>query len=365
MIGRRSVNDKLQRGVAATIAAALLVSPGLSSAQKQAPPKTIGLVLTGFWYALHESPNGKTECPAGMNAETLAQFRAQFPTPQAQAAQFVQAQDVQARAANGANTTYNPDLAGPEPVPPRYVETSIGVGLDLDGSASDAGSASTCAHANFTSPEGQGGIDNQMYRVIGCVGGFRSSGFHAGIVQQNIKEHVGNRTLVEITGVDDERNDPQVEVAIYKGKDPLIEDSAGKVTPFQTQRIDQGLSHAVQRAKGKIVDGVLITDPIELELPFFMVSARGSVQLHDMRMRLQLGDVQASGLIGGYSDIERWYNFFTRSIATSDFLGAVSGPTIYQGLRRFADGRKDPRTGQCQAISTAYSVKFTRVFVAR
>lgn len=84
-----------------------------------------------------------------------------------------------------------------------------------------------------------------------------------------------------------------------------------------------------------------------------------------MRMRLQLGDVQASGLIGGYSDIERWYNFFTRSIATSDFLGAVSGPTIYQGLRRFADGRKDPRTGQCQAISTAYSVKFTRVFVAR
>lgn len=264
MIGRRNVNDKLQRGVAATIAAALLVSPGLSSAQKQAPPKTIGLVLTGFWYALHESPNGKTECPAGMNAETLAQFRAQFPTPQAQAAQFVQAQDVQARAANGANTTYNPDLAGPEPVPPRYVETSIGVGLDLDGSASDAGSASTCAHANFTSPEGQGGIDNQMYRVIGCVGGFRSSGFHAGIVQQNIKEHVGNRTLVEITGVDDERNDPQVEVAIYKGKDQLIEDSAGKVTPFQTQRIDQGLSHAVQRAKGKIVDGVLITDPIEL-----------------------------------------------------------------------------------------------------
>lgn len=346
-------------------AAALLGSPALSSAQKQKQPKTIGLALTGFWYALHETPNGKTECPAGMNAETLVQFRAQFPTPEAQAAQFIQAQDFQARAPNGANTTYNPDLAGPEPVQPRYVETSVGTGMDLDGSSSDAGSATTCGHANFTSPEGQTGIDNQMYRVIGCVGGVRSSGFHAGIIQQNIKEHVGNRTLIEISGVEDERNDTQVEVAIYKGKDPLIEDAAGKVTPFQTQRIDPAMGHAVQRAKGRIVDGVLITDPIEMDLPFFMVSARGSVQLHDMRMRLQLGDVQAAGMIGGYSDIERWYNFFTRSIATSDFLGAISGPTVYQGLRRFADGRKDPATGQCQAISTAYTVKFTRVFVAK
>jgi hypothetical protein len=103
------------RLVALTAAVLAAIAPIASTAQKHTAPRSIGLVLTNFWYAMEESRDGKTECPAGMNAETLAQFRAQFPTAEAQKAQFVHAMDFQARGPRGENTAYNPDLAGPAP----------------------------------------------------------------------------------------------------------------------------------------------------------------------------------------------------------------------------------------------------------
>lgn len=41
-------------------------------------------------------------------------------------------------------------------------------------------------------------------------------------------------------------------------------------------------------AKGKIVDGVLITQPIDLKLPFYGNSAYAEIDLRDMNMKLDL-----------------------------------------------------------------------------
>jgi hypothetical protein len=40
-----------------------------------------------------------------------------------------------------------------------------------------------------------------------------------------------------------------------------------------------------------------------------------------------------------------------------------SAPAQYEGMHRLADGGKDPATGQCKAISTAYKVEFTRALI--
>ena len=44
--------------------------------------------------------------------------------------------------------------------------------------------------------------------------------------------------LIEITGVDDARNDPAVEVSIYKGMDRLVRTGDNGFVPFLSQRID-------------------------------------------------------------------------------------------------------------------------------
>ena len=44
-------------------------------------------------------------------------------------------------------------------------------------------------------------------------------------------------------------------------------------------------------------------------------------------------------------------------------VGVQTGPGTYKALKRYADGDRDPTTGQCGAISAAYSIEATAVFV--
>ena len=70
-----------------------------------------------------------------------------------------------------------------------------------------------------------------------------------------------NRTLIEIGGVNDERNDDDVDVAIYKGRDPLLKRGDEAFRPGLSQRVD-GRIPPIARTRGRIDDGVLTIDPV-------------------------------------------------------------------------------------------------------
>jgi hypothetical protein len=82
-----------------------------------------------------------------------------------------------------------------------------------------------------------------------------------------------------------------------------------------------------------------------------------------MRMRLKLSDTGAKGMVAGYQDIDGFYQSFARTTGVVDQLAGFDTAGIYNGLHRFADGDKNPQTGQCKAISSAYYLEATRVFI--
>jgi hypothetical protein len=100
-----------------------------------------------------------------------------------------------------------PDPGLPEP------QTNIAEGIDLDGNNGQGPAPKGIRkHGNFVSPDGRQGIDNQFFRILGCVPGARGKRGYRNQTS-NARRADGNiSTLVEISGIDDEMNDNHVEV---------------------------------------------------------------------------------------------------------------------------------------------------------
>jgi hypothetical protein len=167
-----------------------------------------------------------------------------------------------------------PDSAEPTSVqdpPLKIVEGKYGYGIDLDRNSDGEATPKTCKHRNFTGLNGETGIDNQMYRLMGCVEAWRSYGH----IENNANSHRLSSglgmILIEITDVDDIINDDSVTVSFYRGTGSFSLDSKGGVLPFASYEIDHldGVPRYDDRVSGKIIDGVLITDAADVHLPHF------------------------------------------------------------------------------------------------
>ncbi len=174
--------------------------------------------------------------------------------------------------------------------------------------------------------------------------------------------------LLEITNVHDLVNDDNVIVNLYRGLDQLPLSSDGKsYLPGGSQRVDERWGRRyIRRLKGKIVNGVLTTEPIGMLMPY-EVSSQHSVPdlyLKDARLRLKLTPTGADGLLGAYvdtNDLQRvWAESVSSHIASYShlYLGSVA-----RAVRQMADAYPDPETGKNTAISSALQVKFVQAYV--
>jgi hypothetical protein len=253
-----------------------------------------------------------------------------------------------------------------DPLPHRAVHGITAIGMNLDGDDTGKGGGLSLPHDNFTSPDGEKGIDNQLYRVIGCTPGWRKNGGISGPTQIYLRSEQSVRILLEVTGVDNEQNDDDVTLTFYRGLDPIAADTQDKLIPWLSQRIDYKLGRRyIHRFKGKIVDGVLISQPTDLFLPALERPARfGDRQLKQARIRIKLTPTGAEGMLGAYVDMESWYLMYAKSWGAhkvADIEG-WSGPATYEALHKYADYR-DPVTGEATAISAAYQIGFVRAFI--
>jgi hypothetical protein len=336
---------------------------------------TIGLVMTEWQPAMYETVDGKEECPAGFAVQNKENWLKQFPTeeeraaiakryaylgPNATSGVRTPTWFMLNRGPNGENILYNPTVVK-DLVPFPTVETRTGYGLDLDGNRDGGATSKTCKHATFTSPEGEHGIDNQLARLYGCSKMWRKGGrFHNVLIH----ERVLNRFLIEITEVDDEKNDEHVAVTFYKGLDRIVLDANGKALPWMTQRIDERYPQYVTRTQGKIVNGVLITEPSDMYQTMREIFHSTTRHVRDARFRLKLTDTGAEGLQGGYEDLDTWWTNFRTSFSYAvDSIGLWSPVSFYEAAHRLADGYPDPKTGQCTAISAAYKMNFVRTYI--
>lgn len=311
---------------------------------------TIAFALTSLRWATYLKPDAQVDCPDGVNQGPREQFSALFPAD-GQTRTLADTQ-LKREVQNWFPTTAPDYFAFREPRGPNAL------GLNLDGRV-DPG--------DFTSLEGEKGIDNQLYRVLGCINSYRdANGTNDSLNSAEILTDRYNRLLIEINGVTSLENSENVEVMIYRGLDPLRTDAGGKrVLPGQTQRIDiRWGAKFIQRLQGKIVDGVLITEPHDLTFPWSVFNVPTDEYLRDARLRVKLTAETAEGLVGGYTDIETWYLQLMKSQSTHcQSYGQLASMSLYKAMRRLADAYPDPKSGANTAISSALRATFTQVYI--
>ena len=324
--------------------------------------QTLGFVMTAWHLAMPKTLDEKGECPGGFQSSNLDNWKAQYPTEPEREKMHKEAGFRQNRGMHGENVFLFPET-GTDPLPFREVRSPMALGANLDGTETGAATETTCSHQKFFDTNGKIGIDNQLYRATGCLKPYRHNGMFDVRFSDEKKRYVAARFLLEISNIGDTQNDDKVIVSIYKGRDKLALDSAGNVIPFTSQRVDERGPRYMHRTQGKILDGVLYTEPMDILFSTAPHGFAGETYIQDMRLELKLSDPSGSGMIVGYHDLSRWWRSFAKETMALEHVTQVSAPGLYQAIRRLADGHKDKSTGQCMSISTAYEVQFVRAFI--
>jgi hypothetical protein len=220
----------------------------------------------------------------------------------------------------------------------------LALGVDLDGKAD---------RNDYVSPSGAKGVDNQLWRAIGCIKIFREQGA-SDAVRSELSSPLAP-TLVELRGVDSLRDDPEVEVAVYGAAGPIALDARGHAL----RRASYDVSDNPQlraRTKGRIVGGELVTEP-------FDVTLSQKVQILDVvrdlrQTRLIARFTEDGGIEGGfygYYTVESFWEMLRQFTVNGADQTQISCPGLRAAVERYADGVRDPRTGRYTALSTALS----------
>ena len=337
-----------RRTAFAALVSGVLVA-GVAAADEAPPERRIAYALTHYAWEVHQTPNGKAECPDGFNDGPREQFAMLFPE-NGQKRTLAETQLLRE------NQTWRPDTS-PDVLPFREAIGTVAYGMNLDGRTDPD---------DFTSPDGETGVDNQLHRAIGCIGNFRgTAGTLYQFTSQYLQQHVYDRVVIVITDVDSLINDDSVVLTSYRGREGLMTDATGNgFLPGGTQTVDARWGKSfIHTFRGKIVDGVLITEPSDFTWP--STAGFEDTSIHEMRaarFRLSLTAERAQGMWAGYADVNAFHVMHNKARSTHLLsYGQQSSISLYKALRRLADGYPDPATGENTAISSAIVAKFVQV----
>lgn len=328
-------------------------------------PGSIGLVVVSMKTASLETP-WLEECPRGVaigNDEiwwkSLAPRDRDRLTDGGEKEPSARRVQATLRGPRGEDVCWNPTVV--EDPPLRTVEGTRARGFNLDGTTDGEPTPQSCRHRKFLGVDGATPVDNQMWRLVGCIHGWRANGYIENTADTERRNSSQGVLLVRIDGVRTLADSPEVTVSFHRSADVMPKDAAGDILPFASYRIDGNPRYGA-KARGRIRNGVLTTEPVDVRLPYFGNRVETEFLIRDLRLELQLDERGARGLVGGYHDLENWWSYVRRMgylVETAQF----SCPALYRAARELADGHPDPRTGECTALSAAYSIEAVRAFV--
>ena len=317
-------------------------APSEEQARAAATGETRGLVLSTFAMVIPE-PDPEA-CPAGLNLNAK-QFDEEYGREVA--------------------TDCDDPGAHPDPGFQRLEAPGTLAGLDLDGLTSSSDAPGRCAHDDFLAPGGTPGIDHQMWRVVGCTRGYQRGDLIDDYGRDAVR--AGSFTaLIEVSGLDDPVNDDLVEVRFFSSEDEVPTGAAGEpLAGGSFAPHPDPLFHSAVTT-GRIRDGVLTTDPIDVRLQIEIQVIDSAYWIRDAVLEVALEpDGTASGLLAGYWDVENFYEMMGRHYLASlaaRFLGYTC-PGLYRALHDLADGHPDPETGACTSLSAAWEVEAIPAFI--
>jgi hypothetical protein len=334
----------------------------------------MGFVVTAFAPAIYQS---KDDCPDGpANTVRESYLQSLPPTERTRLEDPANAQELSKRwqsyalGPNNTNICSNPELFD-RPIQ-RVLQGKVALGLNLDGDHGNGSSnPDTCPHEKFTSPTGEPGIDNQVYRAMGCSSNYRGvDGTSGDIVKGfNMLLASGEQSKVLLLrGVHNLEHQDDVEVILASTSDRPILDANHNfiVNASFTVSANPRWRNVLH---GHIEQGVLTTDPVDIRLSLRVGHGgiRGQKAEWDLRKaRLRLTfepDGSVKGLVGAYQPIGNVIEHTTLGGIGAATVAGIDCAAQYATLKKLADGVRDPTTGQCTADSTALDFAAVPAFV--
>ena len=188
---------------------------------------------------------------------------------------------------------------------------------------------------DFRGFNGERGIDNQFFRVVGCSRSYQPTG-------QSWDNTIELRTgswgvLITLDGVDNIRNAPNVKVGIYASADPIQLSPTREPVTFATYSPMQDARFRAT-TRGRIVNGVLTTEPVDVR--FYKVTNSMYLECPLRHARLQATISPAGvleGYLAGYAPVEELTitntGFETRPMATATLRPCVCAPGLPMATR--------------------------------
>jgi hypothetical protein len=254
--------------------------------------------------------------------------------------------------------TYINPFAADDPGQPQVV-SRIGEGLNLD---------SKVKPGDFVSPDGEKGVDNQLYRAWGCDAPWRGANGNGTLVlRSNDKMLEGLYTIVvRIAGNKDPMNDDDATLEIGYSPDQIMKDARGGVgTDYSYRILKSGL---YTKLKARVKDGVIETEQADIHMPqiaWFPNQIRDAFFRNGKIRVTPTSEGSAAGIVAGYRDFRDLYtqNVFAQSGGVQGVREHEDHVALYYALRRHADGMLNPKTGRYDGISSAYRLKLVSAFV--
>ncbi len=253
--------------------------------------------------------------------------------------------------------------ANPTSVPDRNIKTAKGhvaYGFNLDGKDGPH---------HFVDPQTkQAGIDNMLYRVLGCFITQRASGGKRATwpdIEWDMTRDQMPAWIVEVSGIERDAagkiKNGDVKLGFYRATAPVTRNAAGDPQSDMSFTVDtnprtQNVVHATMH------NGTLTTDPFEFNMiqdPF----AVSEYHFKKTQIRLTLNDDgTAKGVLGGYQPWLPIYESFALGGSTNELNLSVNTPGIYYAMKRLADAYPDA-SGQNQYISSSYMIEAVPAFI--
>lgn len=231
---------------------------------------------------------------------------------------------------------------------------AVAYGIDLDGRH---------GKDDFTGIDGSPGVDNQLIRATGCSFATRDYG-QPKVADQVITSGMAP-TLVEVSGVDDLRNDDDVKVRIYASASALELSGAGKGLPWASLDVDPDRRFMAE-TKGAIHDGELVTEPFDLRVRVREQIVDGYREVRQARIHARISPGESiEGGIYGYHTLASIEMNYHQSTQVGANLTRMSCPALIKAVRHYADAYPDPKTGRNTAISAALRFRGIPAFLIK
>lgn len=325
-----------------------------------------GFVFTEWAYDIPQEDAG--ECPKGMNITDEEFFSDEYAAVRDEVKRRFEAGDAEGALGLLPDDACKDPTVWPDPGHIMFEGNADVAGLDLDGVNSSAAAGGQCAHDDFVGADGVAGIDNQHYRLMGCVKGYRPDGLFDRLFDTNnsILEN-GYATLLELKLVEGTPDAGKFEARLFTSAGPITKDANNKVIPDMSQLVHEDPMFHSATFSGEIKDGVFTAGPVDAKLKFKVQAIDNYYWFRDLHLRAEmLPDGSMKGILAGYWDIKNTFNFLTEVYIGPIHLGRAAANNIgyqcagvYHALPRVADGHPDPETGQCTSMSTV--IKFSAV----